>query len=153
MTMTSDQASKAFALRMELTPAGIPWRACYTNGDDFVRFPTISETGIKYLISDHPGATETGVIVGGRVVPVASVEGARAVLAEANTPSAEATPEAVADNSPVVQISFKTPIESAIKSAPKASPAVEVRSAPAAAKCPRNGPGRVATSHAPPGAL
>ena len=75
---------------------------------------------------------------------------ARAVLAEANTPPAEATPEAVARSSQVVQITSKTPIESAIKSAPQASAAVEARSAPepapAAVKCPRNGPGLVATS-------
>jgi hypothetical protein len=62
--MTSEQASKAFALRMALSQAGIPWRACSPNGE-LVSFATVSEAGINFLISDYPEATETGIFADG----------------------------------------------------------------------------------------
>ena len=58
--MTSEQASKAFALRMALSQAGIPWRACFPNGE-LVSFTTVSEAGINFLISDYQEASETGI--------------------------------------------------------------------------------------------
>jgi hypothetical protein len=77
MSMTAEQSQKAFALRMELSQASIPWRACYPSGDDFVRFATVSEAGIKMLIGDYPDAIETGIFVAGRLVRVASLEAVR----------------------------------------------------------------------------
>jgi hypothetical protein len=70
--MTSQQAAKAFALRMALSQAGIPWRACSPSGE-IVRFPTVSEGGIKWLITEHPEATETGIWIEGRFTIVDAV--------------------------------------------------------------------------------
>jgi hypothetical protein len=64
MSMASDQAAKAFALRTALSQAGYRWRACSPDGET-VSFETVSESGIKMLISDFPEATETGIWLDG----------------------------------------------------------------------------------------
>jgi hypothetical protein len=94
MSMTADEGNKAFSLRMALSQAGIPWRACYAHGDDFVRFATVSEAGIKMLIGDYPDATETGIFVAGRLVLVAGLEAAKAVLAQPEPVGGQPDPEA-----------------------------------------------------------
>ena len=72
MGMTSQQAAKAFALRMALSQAGIPWRACCPDGD-YVRMATVSESGINFLIIEHPEATETGIWLDGGFTIVTEV--------------------------------------------------------------------------------
>jgi hypothetical protein len=72
MSMASDQAARAFALRVGLSQAAIPWRACYPDGD-YVRFETVSESGINFLIIEHPEATETAIFSDGRLTIVTEV--------------------------------------------------------------------------------
>jgi hypothetical protein len=72
MSMASDQAAKAFALRVGLSQAGIPWRACSPAGE-YIRFATVSESGINLLISDYPEATETGIWLDGHFTVIDQV--------------------------------------------------------------------------------
>jgi hypothetical protein len=72
MSMTSDQASKAFALRMGLSQAGIPWWPCLPDGRR-AGFQTVSESGIRFLIIEHPEATETGIFIDGALTIVDEV--------------------------------------------------------------------------------
>jgi hypothetical protein len=64
MSMASDRAAKAFALRTALSQAGYRWRACSPDGET-VSFETVSESGIKMLISDFPEAIATGIWLDG----------------------------------------------------------------------------------------
>jgi hypothetical protein len=48
-----------FQLRMELSAAGIGWWAAYPLDGQLERFRSISEAGIKLLISDYPRASLT----------------------------------------------------------------------------------------------
>jgi hypothetical protein len=68
---------------MQLSAAGIDWRAAYLNGD-YIRAATISGSGIAAQISDYPDAALTGIWVGHKLVVVDSLAGAKAVLAQAN---------------------------------------------------------------------
>jgi hypothetical protein len=72
MSMPSDQAAKAFALRTALSQAGYRWRACSPEGET-VSFETVSESGINLLISDYPEATETGIWLDGKFTIVDEV--------------------------------------------------------------------------------
>src|SRR5262249_53484340 len=98
---------------MELSQAGINWRACYPDGEH-VRFPTTSESGIRLLISDYPAAIETAVIVDGRLVPVGNLAAARAALAQPgeSQPESSLVPESIA----------KGPINMGLRSADYVAP-------------------------------
>jgi hypothetical protein len=71
--------AETFKLRMELSAAGIPWRACYPNGER-VQFATVSESGIRELVNDYRGAYLTGVLTDQGIVLVCSLDEARAAL-------------------------------------------------------------------------
>jgi hypothetical protein len=88
---------------MALSEAGIPWWACDVSGNS-VGFQTVSESGIRLLISDYPRTTETGVMADGRIVLVTSLEAAQAALAQ--------TADPVSD----VKTTTKNPIESGLES-------------------------------------
>jgi hypothetical protein len=62
--MSMASAAKAFALRTALSQAGYRWRACTPDGE-IVSFETVSESGINWLIIEHPEATETGIWLDG----------------------------------------------------------------------------------------
>ena len=72
MSMAPDQASKAFALRTALSQAGYRWRACSPDGET-VSFETISESGINWLIIEHPEATATGIWLDGAFTIISEV--------------------------------------------------------------------------------